>query len=193
MHFMGNNNINPALQVLTELIGTWEMELSNASFLPGPTEIIKGTATFEWFEGGDFLILRQGTKKKETPWATWIIGHDHDSLTYTVLYIDDRRFSRVYEMNLKSVDDLKKLKNTNGSDLHVWGSGKLIQLLLKNDLVDEFRLVIYPLTLGRGQKLFAEGTCPAAFAMTECSVTPSGVIMASYNRAGEVKTGTVGA
>ena len=97
---------------------------------------------------------------------------------------------------LKSADDIKKLKNSpakSGADLHVWGSGKLIQLLLKNDLVDELRLVTYPLTLGQGQKLFADGTIPAAFMLTESSVTPSGVIMANYTRAGEVKTGTVGA
>jgi dihydrofolate reductase len=93
---------------------------------------------------------------------------------------------------LKSVEDIKKLKNSDGSELHVWGSGKLIQLLLKNDLVDELRLVTYPLTLGQGQKLFAEGTIAAAFTLTDSTVMPSGVIMANYKRAGEVKTGTVG-
>lgn len=94
---------------------------------------------------------------------------------------------------LKSVEDIKKLKDSDGSEFHVWGSGKLIQLLLQNDLVDELRLVTYPLTLGQGQKLFAEGTIAAAFTLTESTVTPSGVIMANYKRAGEVKTGTVGA
>jgi dihydrofolate reductase len=93
---------------------------------------------------------------------------------------------------LTSVEEIKKLKNTGGSDLHVWGSSKLIQLLMKNDLVDEFRLVTYPLTLGQGKKLFAEGTIPAAFKLIESSVTPSGVIMANYKRSGEVKTGNVG-
>jgi dihydrofolate reductase len=93
---------------------------------------------------------------------------------------------------LKSVDDIKNLRNPDGPDLHVWGSGKLIQLLLKNDLVDELRLVTYPLTLGQGQKLFANGTSPAAFKLTESSVTPSGVVMANYKRAGEVRTSIVG-
>jgi dihydrofolate reductase len=93
---------------------------------------------------------------------------------------------------LESLEDIKNLKDSNGSDLHVWGSGKLIQLLLKNDLVDELRLVTYPLTLGQGQKLFAEGTIPTAFTLIESTVTPSGVIMANYKRAGEVVTGTVG-
>src|SRR6266496_4305011 len=92
---------------------------------------------------------------------------------------------------LKNVEDIKELKDSDGSDLHVWGSGKLIQLLLQNDLVDELRLVTYPLTLGQGQKLFAEGTIPAAFTLTKGEITPSGVIMANYKRAGEVKTGTV--
>lgn len=93
---------------------------------------------------------------------------------------------------IKSVEDIKKLKDSDGSDLNVWGSGKLIQLLMEHDLIDEFRLVTYPLTLGQGQKLFGEGTIPAAFTLAESSVTPGGVIMANYKRAGEVKTGTVG-
>jgi len=93
---------------------------------------------------------------------------------------------------LKNVEDIKKLKDSDGPDLNVWGSGKLIQLLMRNDLVDEFRLVTYPLTLGQGQKLFAEGTIAAAFKLTDGKVTPSGVIMANYIRAGKVKTGTVG-
>jgi dihydrofolate reductase len=94
---------------------------------------------------------------------------------------------------LKSLADIKKLKNSKGSDIQVHGSGKLIQLLLKNDLVDELWLKIHPLTLGTGKKLFDDGTIPAAFTLIESSVTPSGVIIANYKRAGKVKTGTVGA
>jgi dihydrofolate reductase len=93
---------------------------------------------------------------------------------------------------IKSLVDIENLKNTKGSDIKVWGSGKLVQLLLKNDLVDELWLKIYPLTLGIGKKLFEDGTIPAAFALIESIITPSGVIMANYRRAGEVKTGTVG-
>ena len=93
---------------------------------------------------------------------------------------------------LKSLADIKKLKNSKGSDIQVWGSGELIQLLLKNDLVDELWLKIHPLTLGKGKKLFDKGTRPAAFTLIESSVTPSGVIIANYKRAGKVRTGTVG-
>lgn len=94
---------------------------------------------------------------------------------------------------LKSPADIKKLKNSKGSDIQVWGSGELIQLLLKIDLVDELWLKIYPLTLGKGKKLFDNGAIPAAFTLTDSIVTPSGVIIANYKRAGKVKTGTMGA
>jgi dihydrofolate reductase len=93
---------------------------------------------------------------------------------------------------LESLADIEKLKNSNGSDIKVWGSSKLIQLLLKNDLVDELWLSIHPLTLGEGKKLFDDGPIPAAFTLTESTVTPSGVIIANYKRAGKVKTGTIG-
>ena len=94
---------------------------------------------------------------------------------------------------LKSVSDIKKVKNSKGADIQVWGSSKLIQLLLKNDLVDELRLKIHPLTLGKGKKLFDNGAIPASFKLIESSVTTTGVIIADYKRAGKVKTGTIGA
>ena len=93
---------------------------------------------------------------------------------------------------LESVADIERVKNSKGSDIQVWGSSKLIQLLLKNDLVDELWLKFHPLTLGQGKKLFDNGPIPAAFTLTDSTVTPSGVIVANYKRAGEVKTGTVG-
>jgi dihydrofolate reductase len=94
---------------------------------------------------------------------------------------------------LKNVDDIKKLRNSDGSDLQVIGSGNLVQTLLKHDLVDELRLMTFPITLGTGKKIFAEGTIPAAFKFLTGMITKNGVIYASYKRDGEVKTGTVGA
>ena len=93
---------------------------------------------------------------------------------------------------LESLADIQKLKNSEGPDLQVWGSSQLVQLLLKNDLVDELYIKIFPITLGTGKRLFGGGTIPAAFTLTESMVTPTGVIFANYKRAGEVKTGTVG-
>jgi dihydrofolate reductase len=88
------------------------------------------------------------------------------------------------------VSKLKALKKEDGPGFHVWGSGKLLQTLWKNDLVDELRLRIYPVTLGNGKRLFAEGTIPAAFELIDSKTLPSGVILANYKRAGEVKTGS---
>ena len=88
------------------------------------------------------------------------------------------------------VDEIKKLKQQDGPDLQVHGSGNLIQTLLKNDLVDEFWLKIFPITLGTGKRLFGEGTIPVAFTVHESKSLPSGVIVASFKRAGEVKTGS---
>ena len=93
---------------------------------------------------------------------------------------------------LNSLADIKKIKKGAGSDIKVWGSSKLIQLLLKHDLVDELWLNTYPLTLGTGKKLFQDGTIPAAFTIVESKITSSGVIMVNYKRAGKVKIGTVG-
>jgi dihydrofolate reductase len=93
---------------------------------------------------------------------------------------------------LEGLEDLQNLKNSEGSDIQVWGSGNLIQTLLQNDLVDKLSLKIFPLTLGNGKKLFENGTIPAALTLTDSVVTPNGVICATYQRAGEVKTGTVG-
>jgi dihydrofolate reductase len=149
-----------------------------------PADYLLGRKTFElwagyWPEHGDFWPgINEGTKyvlsksmKKSDPLVT---GWKNSVV-------------------IKNVADIKKLKNSKGSDIQVWGSGKLVQLLLKNDLVDELRLKIHPLTLGKGKKLFDDGPIPAAFTLTENIVTPGGVIIANYKRAGKVKTGTVGA
>jgi len=142
-----------------------------------PTDYLLGRKTFEiwadyWPEHGDFWPgINEGTKyvmsttMKKSDWKNSVF--------------------------LESLADIKKLKNSDGSDIQVWGSSKLVQLLLKNDLADELWLKIYPLTLGTGKKLFDDGTIPAAFTLTESLVTPTGVIIAYYKRAGKVKTGTV--
>jgi dihydrofolate reductase len=145
-----------------------------------PTDILLGRKTFEifasyWPEHADnwpgindvTKYVMSKTMKKSNP-----IGWKNSIL-------------------LKTLSDIKKLKNSKGSDIKVWGSSKLTQLLLKNDLVDELWLKIHPLTLGKGKKLFENGPIPAAFTLIESSVTPGGVIIANYKRAGEIRTGTM--
>lgn len=143
-----------------------------------PAEYLLGRKTFEIWEGywpkhADFWPgINDGTKyvmsktRKKSDWRNSVF--------------------------LKSLTDIKKLKNSEGSDIQVWGSSELIQLLLKNDLVDELWLKIHPLILGRGKKLFDKGPIPAAFRLVESSVTSKGVMLANYKRDGKVKTGTVG-
>ncbi len=143
-----------------------------------PAEYLLGRKTFEIWEGywpehpDAWTGINEGTKyvlsgtRKKSDWKNTVF--------------------------LDSLSDIKKLKNSTDPDIQVWGSSRLVQLLLENDLVDELRLKIHPLTLGKGKKLFEDGPIPAAFTLTESTVTPAGVIIACYQRAGEVITGTVG-
>ena len=90
------------------------------------------------------------------------------------------------------VEKVNNLKQTPGPDLHVYGSANLVQTLMKHDVVDAFWLKIYPLTLGSGKRLFADGAIPAAFKVTESQISPSGIIIVNYERAGAVTTGNLG-
>jgi len=89
-----------------------------------------------------------------------------------------------------NVTEIKKLKQQNGPEIQVHGSSNLIQTLLKNDLVDEFKLKIFPVTVGKGKRLFGEGAIPAGYKLVQSQTTPTGVIVATYTRSGEPKTGS---
>jgi dihydrofolate reductase len=91
-------------------------------------------------------------------------------------------------LNGDIAEKVAKIKQQSGPDLNVWGSGILLQTLIQHDLVDMFWLMIYPITLGGGKRLFADGTIPAAFNVTESIVTPNGVIVVNYERAGAITT-----
>jgi dihydrofolate reductase len=93
-------------------------------------------------------------------------------------------------LNGDIAEKVSKIKQQPGPDLNVWGSGNLLQTLIKHDLVDMFWLMIYPITLGVGKRLFADGTIPAAFKVTEGKVTPDGVVVVNYERAGTITTGS---
>ena len=93
-------------------------------------------------------------------------------------------------LNGNIAEKIAKIKQQEGPDLHVCGSANLVQTLIKHDLVDAFWLMIYPITLGGGKRLFADGTTPAAFKVTESTVTSNGVIVVNYERAGAITTGS---
>jgi dihydrofolate reductase len=90
------------------------------------------------------------------------------------------------------VEEIRGLKQQDGPDLQVHGSSQLLQTLLKHDLVDKLWLKVFPLTLGTGKRLFGEGAIPAAFKLTHAEPTPGGVVVASYERTGDMKTGSFG-
>jgi dihydrofolate reductase len=93
-------------------------------------------------------------------------------------------------LNGDIAEKVAKIKQQPGPDLNVWGSGNLLQTLIKHDLVDTFWLMIYPVTLGVGKRLFAGGTIPAAFKVTESTVSSDGVVVANYERDGPITTGS---
>jgi dihydrofolate reductase len=105
---------------------------------------------------------------------------------------EDKKFDWQNSFLLKGdvVEAVKKLKTQDGPALQVWCSGNLVQTLMKYDLVDEFWLKIFPITLGKGKRLFTEGTVPTAFALLDAKISPKGVILASYSHAGKVRTGS---
>lgn len=85
------------------------------------------------------------------------------------------------------VAEIKKLKNSVGPDLWVWGSGNLIQTLLEHYLIDRMHIWTYPVTIGTGKKLFAEGTRPQRFKPIDSIITTSGVIIATYEQSDPLK------
>lgn len=141
----------------------------------------------------DYLLGRKTFKIWENYWP------EHDEFWPAVNVGTKYVFSNTvketgwqHSVFLNSIDELKKLKNSKGMDLQVWGSSELVQLLLQHDLVDEIRLKIHPLILGKGKKLFSNNAVPAAYTLIDHIVTSNGVIIANYERAGDVQTGTVG-
>jgi dihydrofolate reductase len=89
-------------------------------------------------------------------------------------------------LNGNIVEKIAKIKQQPGPDLHIWGSGNLLQTLIQHDLVDVFWLMVYPITLGTGKRLFAGGTIPTTFKVTESAVSSTGVVIINYERTGRV-------
>jgi len=156
------------------------------------TDEVYGKVVQKELQPADYLLGRKTFKIWESYWPKH--ADFWPGINEGTKYVVSKTVKKTNWKNsvfLKSVAEIKKLKNSKGSDIQVWGSSELIQLLLKHDLVDELRLKIHPLTLGKGKKLFVKGSIPAAFTLTESTITPGGVIIAYYKRAGKVKTGAV--
>jgi len=143
-----------------------------------PADLLLGRKTFEIFASywpeheSDWTGINKMTK--------YVVSHT----------LTSHEWQNTVFLQGNMVEEIQKLKEQNGPDLQVHGSGNLIQTLMKHDLVDEFWLKIFPVTLGQGKRLFAEGAIPVAFTLEEAKISPKGVIFASYRRNGEVKTGS---
>lgn len=129
-------------------------------------------------------------------WEPYWPDHSHfwpNVMTATKYVASNTRTSSDWQPTVFLGGDLaekvRELKQTDGPDLHVFGSADMLQTLFKADLVDRLELMIFPITLGTGKRLFQDGTIPAAFKMTEGQVTPNGISIATYELDGEVKTG----
>ena len=149
-----------------------------AEQMAGPADLLLGRKTFQIFAGY--------WPQHEAEWPE--INTMTKYVASNTLTSSDWNHS-VF-LNGNAADTVKQLKQEDGPDLQVHGSGSLIQSLLRADLVDELWLKIFPLTLGNGKRLFDKGTIPAAFSLVDSMISPLGVIIASYKRAGEVKTGS---
>jgi dihydrofolate reductase len=165
--------------------GGWVVPLSDERLgaimskqMAAPLDLLLGRRTYE--------IFASYWPAHESEWpginsATKYVVSDAraDSLWDNTVFIKDN-----------VVEEIRRLKQQDGPDLQVYGSSQLLQTLFKHDLVDELWLKVFPITLGMGKRLFGEGTIPAAFKLTHSEATPRGVIIASYERAGDVKTGS---
>jgi len=147
-----------------------------------PFDLLLGRKTYEIFAAHWPYV-----KTKEDPIAAGINNAKKYVASKTMKKLD---WSNSELIKGEVAKEVKKLKEQDRPEIQVHGSGNLIQTLLKHDLVDEIWLKIFPITLGRGKRLFAEGTIPVGFKLLESKALASGVIVASYARAGEVKTGS---
>jgi dihydrofolate reductase len=162
-------------------VGYWDDFLGNimSEQMSKPYDLVLGRKTYE--------IFAAHWPHQKDPFAAKLNNARKHVVSKTLTKADWNNSTLIKD---NPVQEIRKLKDQDGPELQVHGSGNLIQTLLKNDLVDEFRLKIYPVVLGKGKRLFAEGTIPAGFRLIESKTSPSGVIVATYERAGEVKTGS---
>ena len=161
-------------------------------FFPYADEVTGAVVQERLAKPVDLLLGRKTFDGWETFWPT----HSNfwpNVMTATKYVASNTRDSSDWQPTVFLSGDLaekvRQLKQTDGPDLHVMGSADLLQTLFKNDLVDAMELMIIPVTLGKGKRLFGDGTIPASFKVTNSQVAPKGIIIVSYERNGDVKSG----
>jgi len=161
--------------------GYWDDFLGNvmSEQMKGPFDLLLGRKTYQIFAA---YWPKAGA---ETPGGKELNNARKFVVSTT---LKNPEWANSFLISRDVAQEIQKLKEQSGPELQVHGSGNLIQTLLKNNLIDEFRLKIFPVTLGGGKRLFAEGSIPAGFKLVDSKASPHGVIVATYERAGEVKT-----
>ena len=161
-------------------------------FFPYADEVTGAVVQERLAKPADLLLGRKVFDGWETYWPT----HSDfwpNVMTATKYVASNTRTSSDWQPTVFLSGDLaekvRQLKQEDGPDLHVMGSADMLQTLFKNDLVDALELMIIPVTLGTGKRLFQDGTIPASFKVTSSQVAPKGIIIVSYERDGDVKTG----
>ena len=163
----------------------WDKTMGDVmtGFMNTPFELLLGKRTYDIFAGywptakqdSEVAIPFNATKK-------YVVSHKAEKLLWnnSTLITGD------------AVTAIKKLKTESAPDLWVHGSGNLIQTLFKNHLIDRMHVWIFPVTVGNGKRLFAEGTQPEGLKLVDSKVSVTGVIIATYEPVGPLKTGTIG-
>jgi dihydrofolate reductase len=161
-------------------------------FFPYADEVTGAVIQERLAKPADLLLGRKTFAAWETYWPT----HSNfwpNVMTATKYVASNTRDSSDWQPSVFLSGDLaekvRQLKQTEGPDLHVMGSAEMLQTLFKHDLVDKLELMIFPITLGAGKRLFQDGTMPASFKVTESRISPNGIVIGTYERDGEVRTG----
>jgi dihydrofolate reductase len=162
-------------------VGYWDEPMGErmGEVMGGPFDLLLGRKTYE--------IFAAHWPHSDEPGA--------EELNSARKYVASRTLDSVEWNNSTLLEGdvaeaVTKLKREDGPEIQVHGSGDLLQTLLEHDLVDEFRIMIFPVVLGTGKRLFAEGAVPAGLTLAESAMSTTGVFMATYKREGDIRYGS---
>jgi len=162
-------------------VGYWDDRMGQVmdDFMGRPFELLLGRRTYE-------IFAAHWPRSTEPPAQTLNSARKHVA-SRTLKNVEWNNSTLIKGDVPKYVSELK---TQSGPEIQVHGSGDLIQTLLRNDLVDEFHLWTFPVLLGNGKRVFAGGAIPAAFKVADVTTSSTGVVIATYERAGEIKYGS---
>ncbi len=149
-------------------------------FMSQPFDLLLGRRTYEIFAAHWPKIENEPTADKLNSIKKYVVS--------TTLKKVDWNNSSLIKTDV--VNQIKKLKEGEGPEIQVHGSSNLIQTLLKNDLADEYNLWVFPVTVGKGKRLFGDGTIAGNWTLKESKASSTGVVISTYESAGELKTGS---